>query len=245
MTKLKRSSDRKTANSATANGNVRIRNAFGLLSGSANSCPGATSVCERVCYAGKIETRYKNVHAAMSANFDIVRANSVAANVRELGEMISEFRAECVKWDAPMEFRIHHDGDFFSREYAQAWAIVVADNPDIQFWAYTRSFVPECNVVDILADIPNLTLYLSVDEDNLEIADDIVREFPNVKVATLADTFAIAADFMRSLGKAKPGGACPELRGSIPLITPNGGACHSCQLCVVGKSDIRFAIKGK
>jgi hypothetical protein len=181
----------------------------------------------------------------MSSNYDIVRANSVSENVIALGEIIGEFRADCKKWDAPMEFRIHHDGDFFSREYAQAWGIVIAANPDIQFWAYTRSFVPACNVVDILADIPNLSLYLSIDADNARDAADVLASFPNVKSATLADTFDDATEIMLSVGRVRPGGACPELRGSIPLITPNGGACHSCQLCVVGKADIRFSIGGK
>jgi Gene product 88 len=245
MTSLKRSSDRKTANSATAGGNVRIRNAFGILSGSANSCPGATSVCEAVCYAGRMEGQYPNVRKVMTENYRIVSTNALGDNVEALQAIVDDFRADCVKWDAPMEFRIHHDGDFFSREYALAWCEVILTNPDIQFWAYTRSFVPACNVVDILADIPNLSLYLSVDRDNVREAVKVLRQYPGVKSATLAPTIADAADLQRDAGRSRPGGACPENVKRIPLITETGGACHNCQLCVVGKSDIRFSISGK
>jgi hypothetical protein len=98
--------------------------------------------------------------------------------------------------------------------------------------------------VDILADIPNLTLYLSVDADNLPWAKVITEEFPGVKVATLTETADEGTDMMLSFRERK-GGACPEVMGRIPLITPEGGACVSCALCVFGKADIRFASKGK
>jgi hypothetical protein len=54
--KLKRSNDRKVANLVTKNGKqAAIANTFGLPAGKAYSCPGATSICESVCYAGKLE----------------------------------------------------------------------------------------------------------------------------------------------------------------------------------------------
>lgn len=238
---LKRSSDRKTANAATSGGNVAIRNAFGLPSGQAYSCPGATSVCESVCYAGKIERQYPNVMASALHNWSLVKDATFSTLVTLLSDMIDEFRSECVKRNAPMEFRIHHDGDFFSRTYADAWAFVVRLNPDIQFWVYTRSFTPGINVVDLIADIPNLAVYLSVDSVNQGFATTIRDEFPNVRFALLADTAADAAIALSELGTR--GGICPENVKRIPLITADGGACHSCQLCVFAKCDIRFAIR--
>ncbi len=54
--KLKRSNDRKVANAVSPNGKTpKIANTFGLPAGKAYSCPGATSICESVCYAGKLE----------------------------------------------------------------------------------------------------------------------------------------------------------------------------------------------
>lgn len=242
MSLLKRSSDRKTANLATPNGKqAKINNAFGLPSGTAFSCPGATSVCERVCYAGKLERLFPGMRASMLHNWELIRDASFATMVTLLSEVISDFRADCVKWDAPMEFRIHHDGDFFSRDYAHAWATVVRLNPDIQFWVYTRSFTPGINVVDLIADIPNLAVYLSVDSVNRGYASVIRDEYPSVRFATLAQTAADAATDMVGL-TGKPGGICPENVKRIPLISEAGGACHSCGLCVKGKSDIRFSI---
>jgi len=62
--KLKRSNDRKVANAVSPNGKTpTIANTFGLPAGKEYSCPGATSICESVCYAGKLEKVYKGVKA--------------------------------------------------------------------------------------------------------------------------------------------------------------------------------------
>jgi len=247
MTTLKRSHDRKVANLATPNGKAsKIQNAFGLPAGRAYSCPGATSICERVCYAGKLEKVYKGVKAALIHNWDLLTGTDQAGMVALLREMIGQFDSDCVKRNAPKAFRIHWDGDFFSREYAAAWAIVIRENPSIQFWVYTRSFLPGNNVVDLLVGIDNLAVYLSVDSDNAEWAPVIVAEYPSIKVALLADTMVNAGIGIAAIrSDDKPGAACPELVGQLPLITVNGGACFTCQLCPKGKADIRFAFEKK
>ena len=71
---LKRSNDRKVANLVTKNGKQpAIANTFGLPAGKAYSCPGATSVCENVCYAGKLEKVYKGVKAVLLQNWELPR----------------------------------------------------------------------------------------------------------------------------------------------------------------------------
>ena len=235
---LKRSSDRKVANTPTN----KINNAFGLPAGTAFSCPGATSVCESVCYAEKIENRWKNVGSVMRHNWQILSGASFSTMVREIHAMIAEFSAECDKKGAEKAFRIHWDGDFFSREYASAWAYVIRAFPQVTFWAYTRSFTDKLNVVDILVGIPNLALYLSVDTVNEEWAREIIAEYPDIRIAALSTTFANAGEVIIDLrGSTKPGAKCPELTGSIPLISEKGGACFACQLCPKGKADIRFS----
>lgn len=242
---LRRSTDRKTTPSATPNGKVaNIANAFGLLSGRDYSCPGQTAACEAVCYAGRLEKIFGGFRNAMAHNYEALSNASFSDMVKSLHAIIGDFRKDANKRGCDKVFRIHHDGDFFSREYAAAWRMVCLLNPDITFWAYTRSFLPGCNVVDILADIPNLTLYLSVDADNLEWAKIVAAEWPSVNIATLTDTADEGTDMMLSFRERK-GGACPEVLGRIPLITAEGGACVSCSLCVFGKADIRFAAKGR
>lgn len=241
--KLKRSNDRKVTNSATPNGKQsNIANAFGLPAGAQFSCPGMTNTCGKVCYAGRIEKAYKAVMTNLMHNYNLLTSTDFDGQIHLLNEMIREFRADCVKKGAPKAFRIHWDGDFYSREYASAWAYVIQINPDIQFWVYTRSFTPVCNVIDILADIPNLALYLSVDVDNEEWAKVILAEYPSVMIASLSDTMDNAAIVITDIrGDNKPGAKCPELIKAIPLISVKGGACITCQLCPMGKADIRFA----
>lgn len=240
---LKRSNDRKTANLANRAGKQPlIANAFGLPAGRAYSCPGATSVCENVCYAGKLEKVFPSMRALLEHNWQILKSADYGTMVRELNAMIGEFVADCEKRGAEKAFRIHWDGDFFSREYASAWANVVRRNPDVTFWVYTRSFTNSLNVIDLIADIPNLSVYLSVDVANEEWADVIIAEYPSVMVASLSDTMDNAARVIeRVRGNNRPGAKCPELIGSIPLIDTKGGACFTCQLCPKGKADIRFA----
>ena len=240
---LKRSNDRKTANlSNRAGKQPLIANAFGLPAGRAYSCPGATSVCESVCYAGKLEKVFPSMRALLEHNWQILSNADYGTMVRELNAMIGDFVADCEKRGAEKAFRIHWDGDFFSREYASAWANVVRRNPDVTFWVYTRSFTNSLNVIDLIADIPNLSVYLSVDVANEEWADVIIAEYPSVMVASLSDTMDNAAKVIeRVRGNNRPGAKCPELIGAIPLIDLKGGACFTCQLCPKGKADIRFA----
>lgn len=244
---LKRSNDRKVANLSRRNSKGKydpvIKNAFGLPAGRNYSCPGATSVCESVCYAGAIERQYTNVIKAMIHNFDLLKDADLRTMINLLDTMINEFEADCHKRGADKAFRIHWDGDYFSRTYASAWRQVILRHPDVQFWAYTRSFTPACNVVDILADIPNLALYLSVDAANAKWSHHVVAEYPSVMVAALADTMNDAALVIQDIRENdKPGAKCPELIKALPLIDERGGACFTCQLCPQGKADIRFAI---
>lgn len=97
--------------------------------------------------------------------------------------LVEEFIAECERVERrtgrPVArwFRIHWDGDFYSLPYAQAWRETVLRYPD-EFWAYTRSFRPELNVVPLLRDVPGLTLYLSVDAANYRDAERVLDQFP-------------------------------------------------------------------
>lgn len=243
---LKRTQDRKTANFANAAGKQSvIANAFSLPSGKAFSCPGATSICERVCYAGKLEKIYKGFRAVVLHNWDILsNCNSTGEMVEYLSEMMDDFVAECNKRGAEKLFRIHADGDFFSTPYALAWRTIAETYPDIQFWVYTRSFTEELNVIPIIADLDNLSVYLSVDSDNRGFANSVLSAYPNVKIAALGETFADAENVIGDIRATnKPGGKCPENAKQIPLITESGGACVNCGLCVFAKADVRFAIK--
>ncbi len=238
--KLKRSNDRKVANLVTKIGKqAAIANTFGLPAGKAYSCPGATTICETVCYAGKLEKLYKAVKAVLLHNWELLRNADEPTMVDLLEDMIAEFKADCVKKNAPMLFRIHWDGDFFNDTYTRAWQYVILNNTDIQFWVYTRVK----SAALMLNNISNLSLYYSTDDENKEIGHELkVNE--GIRLAYLGKTFAVTESIMKEL-TGKPGAKCPENMKSIPLISSAGSACVSCGLCVYGKADIRFSATKK
>ena len=231
MTKLLRSKDRKVANLVTPNGKqASIANTFGLPAGKAYSCPGATSVCESVCYAGKLEKVFPTVKKNLLHNWALLKDADGETMVRLLNEMITEFKADCVKREAPMLFRIHWDGDFFNDTYAYAWKVVIDKHPDIQFWVYTRVK----SAALILKDVSNLSLYFSADSENVKTAVDL-KINSGVRMAYLAKNFAIGqADVKEMIGR--PAAKCPENNKQIKLISTAGSACVSCSLCVYSVS---------
>jgi Gene product 88 len=237
--KLKRSNDRKVANAVSPNGKTpTIANTFGLPAGKNFSCPGATSICESVCYAGKLENVYKGVKAVLLHNWELLKNADKATMVALLSDMIAEFKTDCDKRNAEKLFRIHWDGDFFNDEYAYAWKTVINNNTDVQFWVYTR--VPTAAL--ILNGIENLSLYFSTDDENVKHAKNM--KTVGIKLAYLGKTFAVTETVMKEL-TGKPGAKCPENNKQIPLISTNGSACVSCGLCVFGKADVRFSATKK
>lgn len=261
-TSLRRSADRKVTNAVSPNGKTAaIANAFGLPSGRAFTCPGATSACESVCYAGKLEKIYKGVRDVLTGNLALLReAGAPGGEVGRVGMaahlavMVSEFVADCDKMDAkrakrdlpPVSraFRIHWDGDFFSVDYADAWARVMRAFPEVSFWVYTRSFHTADGCVDVLPTLkglPNLSLYLSVDPVNLPHAVGARKRHPWARWAYLADTFADGREDLADYeGKRFP---CPENGGRIPLISEKGSACIRCGICPDARGDVIFSIR--
>ena len=238
--KLLRSKDRKVTNAVTPNGKqASIANTFGLPAGKAYSCPGATSVCESICYAGKLEKVFPTVKVNLLHNWGLLKDADGETMVRLLNEMIIDFKKDCAKKDAPLLFRIHWDGDFFNDTYTYAWKIVIDKHQDIQFWVYTRVK----SAALILNGIPNLSLYYSTDSDNKAIGIGLKTDH-GISLAYLAKNFAIGQTDMKEL-TGRPGAKCPENKKAIPLISQQGSACATCKLCIYQKSDIVFSATKK
>jgi hypothetical protein len=235
-------------NAVTASGNAKGANSFGLPSGTAFSCPGATSFCERICYAGKLEKVYTGVKNVLLHNWALLKDADYLTTWALLHEMISEFVSETDKQvakgvNATYDFRIHWDGDFFSRDYAQAWAKVIEGFPGVSFWVYTRSFTGPVQVIDILAGIDNLTVYLSADPVNIVEANNVASQYPGVFIATVDQTFAQARETIIDNGRKSYD--CPENGKRIPLISEKGSACIRCGICPNGRGDVLFSIGKK
>jgi hypothetical protein len=237
---LIRSKDRKVTNAVSPNGKTpTIANTFGLPSGKAYSCPGATSVCEKICYAGKLEKIYKGVKDILLKNWEQLKDASQPQMEALLYQMIDEFNKDCEKRNAQKLFRIHWDGDFFSDTYAMAWRNVIKSWPSIQFWVYTRSDF----AVPILTGIANLALYFSADDANIELATNLKKN-TGVKLAYLAENFTVGKAKMLEISP-KSAIPCPENNKKLPLISAKGSACVTCSQCVFARNDILFSASKK
>ena len=240
MNKLKRSHDRKVTNLVNSKGNGSlIQNTFGLPAGKNYSCPSATSICEKVCYAGKLEKLYKAVKSNLLHNWELLKDADRITMFDLLSDMVADFKKDCVKRNAEMLFRIHWDGDFFNDDYTHAWRLVIEEQPDIKFWVYTRVK----SAALILKDLPNLSLYYSTDSENVDNAK-VLSVDHGIKLAYLADTFAMGKEQLLNLVNAK-GVPCPENNKKIPLIDKGGSACVKCSQCVVGRNNILFSATKK
>lgn len=225
---------------------AKMQNSFGIPAGT--SCPGKTSFCLS-CYADNSETYFPNVGKAMRHNWAMLEKyyaeHGMAGYIALLREAMGRFRRSFDYQGLPEEqriFRIHWDGDFFSMQYAAAWTQIIHENPDVKYWAYTRSFGEPLNVLPALRHHPNLALYLSIDAENHAAAVDAVAAEPWVRQALCATDYRSA----RALHIPRPDGqrtvACPENALEVPLMSDDGvGACVACGLCVRGRRDILFS----
>lgn len=236
MITLKVTQDRKTANFATPNGKAsKIANAFSLPAGRNFSCPGATDFCNGICYAGRLEKQYKGFKGVVMHNWNALKDLYSFEMFILLDKMIANFVAQCVKWDAPMKFRIHADGDFFNMEYVYAWDSIIAKYRNVHFWAYTRSDF----AADYLhgANHPNLGLYFSADPVNLPLA--LTMEAKGIRLAMVDTTFDKAKESVKGV-------RCPEQNSkSFDLINENGGACVRCNLCPMARGNVLFSVTKK
>lgn len=216
-----------------------IRNSFGLPAGV--TCPGATKFCDG-CYA-KLSEQGEGVAGGVARNYRLLlEADGVAGMTDLLSNAVARFRVQARRIDPSLlMFRIHWDGDFFSLDYAEAWATVIRANPGVRFWCYTRSFTVALNVVPVLDGLDNLALYLSIDRHNADRAREVLDQHPSVLGAWCETDYQSA----RALAGDRAPVVCPENDGRLLLMQDGVGACVRCLLCVDGKRDVIFSTSHK
>lgn len=215
----------------TNNSKVRFfdfhNNTFSLKQGppeEGGTCPMATAGkggCLNVCYDKNLRKLYKRYASIEDENTSLV----IDAPFQE---MYSVIKNTVTKWllnggiKAPY-FRIHTGGDFFSEEYARAWAKVIEETPDVRFWAFTRSLF----AVPVLAECKNITLMLSCDPVNKDSVLELYekyKEYKNVALAWMGDSFPAEISDRNQLD-------CPEVTGKMKKMK-DIGACARCRVCV-------------
>lgn len=199
-------------------------NTFSLAQGreeDGGTCVNATEACLKVCYDKNLRKLYKNYAAVEDFNTSLVRDKLPE-------EQYQVVKNTVLKWllnggGKKPYFRIHTGGEFFNAGYVCAWARVIAEYPEIHFWAYTRSLF----AIPILIDLKNLTLFLSCDTDNKEKVLAIYEQYKdhsNLAIAYMGDEFPSDAINDRDML------VCPEVTGKIKNTSE--GACSRCRACI-------------
>jgi hypothetical protein len=245
---------------------AKIQNSFGLPGG--HSCPGRTGFCDD-CYAMRnSEIVFPNVGRAMWHNWDVLETfyvqHGIDGYIALLEEAVRRFEKQIDYYEldeSQRVFRIHWDGDFFSHDYAVAWAQVIRNHPRIKFWVYTRSFHKVNGSINVIPDLllvppDNLQIYLSIDWQNYSYARLIVESYDQVLLAACAEDYAkcrwlidatrgiYQQEYRSTHGKGMT--PCPENAQRIPLISDTGvGACVKCGICIRGSRDIMFSTSHK
>jgi len=161
------------------------------------TCPGASLLCRRVCYAQKGQYVVNGwVPINYAANYlASLEPDFVEAMVREIGkaedEAVKIWKSEYgelkyKKERIPRLFRLHVSGDFYSPEYARKWLEIGERMPDTTFYVYTKAWITFKDDRDT-ADVGMTAA--EVNELNAKIMDvlKLVNELPNFQVLLSTD----------------------------------------------------------
>ena len=116
------------------------------------------------CYSASQEARLPNVYKLRKENSDTLLA--IKNNTSKMAELISKTIPKNTE-----VIRIHSSGDFFSQKYFDAWVKIALRNPQITFYAYTKSLRFWINRLDF---IPS-NLVLTASYDGLD--DHLIKEY--------------------------------------------------------------------
>jgi hypothetical protein len=119
------------------------------------TCPGASEICSKICYAKKGYYSYTSVKQSYARN----------EQLRTFADWESKVIDE-IKHNKVKTFRIHASGDFDSVNYILKWLRIVQSCPDTNFYAYTRSWA-EPYMLDALLQLSaqaNMQLWWSTDK---------------------------------------------------------------------------------
>jgi hypothetical protein len=126
------------------------------------TCPYSTQLCRKYCYAKKTERIYKRTRSARAQNLiDSMQDDFAERMIEAIKEKVQERKKVWV--------RIHEGGDFYSREYFQAWMSIARALPNIRFMAYTKSI----DFIEAETIPNNVTLRFSIWADTM--LDDIKK----------------------------------------------------------------------
>jgi hypothetical protein len=138
---------------------------FSIPAGS--TCPGKSNFCQG-CYAQKGFFQMPRLKSTYAQNREVTQGDTF------IDTMIGHIQQATRKVKV---FRIHVSGDFYSATYTRKWIAIVQALPDVQFYAYTRSWrVASIRpTLEELHALPNIQLFASMDVTIIEPAPEARR----------------------------------------------------------------------
>lgn len=246
--------------------NIRIMSGNGKTGASFSipnviTCPGRTASCEAACYVDIFPMSAANPTAFRARNYGYV-----IEALKRKDQLYKELITACKLSGSPT-IRIHDAGDFFSPEYTRQWIKTCKATPDLEYWAYTRSFSVGPILAELvrLARLSNVAVWLSADQDNWLLALTTFEQyrdvFAGVAFMELADNNAITETLAARLSPQRyvnfpthiPGGRikkgvdidkpipqCPAILGIVPHAKQAGDipACVTCLKCLPSETKI-------
>ena len=203
--------------------NNKLGNIWNISLPAVKTCGGMTESCageDGKCYVLKIYRRRPNV---------LKSHEDVYAQVLQTLWNGEDFELPAKVKDV---MRIHVAGDFFSPAYGYAWVKLITNNPDIKFFAYTRSWsmVDMYDVLHELNALPNMELLLSVDRDtgypnsNWDGFRTAFMMVDNNDIPLVQpDTHVVFRDSRNSVMK--------QVNGNLVCPTENGISKTTCEKC--------------
>lgn len=130
-------------------GNAKLKRGVGTFSLPAgHSCPGAKDCLAKAdrqtgklfngkdqkfrCFAATSEAVFPSVRKSRWQNFEMLQDAETFEGMRDLIDA-------SVKASGFYAMRVHVSGDFFNRNYFNAWLAAAELNPEVRFYAYTKA----------------------------------------------------------------------------------------------------------
>ena len=105
------------------------------------------------CFAASSEVQYDATFQNRKNNMEII-VSALSISTEECAKVI-DYALNFHRTKNTQLVRIHESGDFFSRDYLQAWITVARNNPDLKFYCYSKS-LPFFLTDDLDADLINM-----------------------------------------------------------------------------------------
>ena len=206
--------------------NHKLGNIWNISLPAVETCGGMSAACageDGKCYVLKIYKRWPTVLKAHQNTY---------VGILEALENGDELELPTKVKDGDV-FRIHVAGDFYDPDYVYAWYKLMTNNPDVMFFAYTRSWRMDDMVIPLkdLAALPNMELLLSCDRDTGYPEESV---WPNFRTAFMMvddgdiplvqpDTHVVFRDNRYAILK--------QVNGNLVCPTENGISKTTCEKC--------------